>query len=498
MIRLKYLPIAIFGGVLGITGARVAVAQTEPPHAPQVQTPQGQPLQQAVPDQPAPALPPVRTAPANARLVQPPPTRTPRPPRAVVRAAPRLHTPAADKPAMAKRFLNYKGDFWVRYELGSGYWEKGLRNNRQQRDGDVVAYRARLALQTDPIDIGGAKGSATLAPQTAGFLGTGNAPFTVADTLDVRFYEAYFTLQTDVYQLDVGRFMMDYGDAALIGAANWGENGRAFQGLRSRFTLGDQAWLDGFVTLIQEGTPAASDQRAGNGDQYLYGLYADIGSLLTQGMHLDLYALGQTWGAQSSTDEAGATSRTEAATQVTLGARVQQKLGIFDYRVEGGFQTGSKPGEEAVSLSAFNVDAGIGVSPIKGLRLGLGGLIASGDDPETDTNEAWDPLYPTGHKFLGLSDVAGIRSNIQSLNLQIKYALSPSLIFKLDGHTFSRREVTQDAPRAMGSELDLQAIKKLGGKDMLRALYAVFLADAEFWPTDDPVHYVELQYGLTL
>ena len=34
------------------------------------------------------------------------------------------------------------------------------------------------------------------------------------------------------------------------------------------------------------------------------------------------------------------------------------------------------------------------------------GLYASGNDPTTrGKNEGWDELFPTAHKFLGLSDV---------------------------------------------------------------------------------------------
>ena len=274
---------------------------------------------------------------------------------------------------------------------------------------------------------------------------------------------------------------------------------RAFQGMRSRFTLGEKAWLDAFVTLIEEGTPTATDQDVGNGDRYFYGLYADVGPLITKGLTLEPYVLGQTWGADTATDDAGVSSRVDSATQVTLGARVKQKIDLFDYRVEAGFQTGTRPGgAEATDLSAFQADATVGISPAKGFRIGVGGLIASGDDPETDENEAWDQLYPTAHKFLGLSDVVGGRSNISSLYANVKYAVDKSLIFKVDAHTFSRVETADDAPSSLGSELNFHAIKKLGGKGVVRAMYAIFLANSDFWPTDDPVHFLELQYGLKL
>lgn len=487
MIRSKFFGQVALGIALTSAYAATSAAQTGPVTPEPATVPPAPTVPQPVaPQSPTPPAKPPMAGPQGA-----PAFTAPVPP-------PAMGPPPADAPAKPKRFLNYKGDFWSRYELRSGYWEKGLRNNRLHRDGDTIVYRARLGLKTDPVDIGGAKGSATIVPQAAGTFGTGSAPQTIADTFDLRFYEAFFTLQGDAYKFDVGRFMMDYGDAAVIGNLGWNETARAFQGMRSRFSIGEDAWLDAFVTLIQEGTPTATDQNVGNGDRYFYGLYADVGPLLSAGMNLDLYALGQTWGAVTTTDDAGASSRTDSATQVTLGARIKQKIGLFDYRVEGGFQTGSRPAVEAVSLSAFNIDGTVGVSPVKGLRIGVGGLIASGDDPETDSNEAWDQLFPTAHKFLGLSDVAGARSNIQSLYLQLKYAVNKGLIFKADGHTFSRVQVADGAPTSMGSELNLHAIKKLGGKGVLRAMYAVFLADEEFWPTGDPVHFLEIQYGLKL
>jgi hypothetical protein len=42
---------------------------------------------------------------------------------------------------------------------------------------------------------------------------------------------------------------------------------------------------------------------------------------------------------------------------------------------------------------------------VKPFRIGVEGLVASGDDLSTpDRDEGWNELYPTTHKWLGLMD----------------------------------------------------------------------------------------------
>jgi hypothetical protein len=156
------------------------------------------------------------------------------------------------------------------------------------------------------------------------------------------------------------------------------------------------------------------------------------------------------------------------------------------------------------------------------LRVSVEGLYASGDDPSTtDKNEGWDELYPTAHKFLGLTDafvLRGIkRTNVASGVLHITAVPVKNLTIQADGHLFARLEKLSTAPTAQtgmaGAEVDLALAYQLAKGLKARGLYGVFMPDATFYPGAtpapalgannaargaDPVHFleVELRYDL--
>ncbi len=399
--------------------------------------------------------------------------------------------------------LKVTGSFFTRYELREGYEEHAsLTHPRLHREGDTFVYRARLGIETNPLDLGdGQSVLVKFAPQASGTSATQGTPTTIGDYYDLGVYEAYTRLQSKGFALDVGRFMMDYGDAMIIGNLGWNETARAFQGGRARFSGESGYYTDVFVTLISEGSGATG--AAFDGDQYFYGIYTGLGPLIGN-LDLDLYLLGQTWGANDNvviddTTTPPTTASQEAATFATLGARVKQQIDSFDYRVEAGVQFGTAPatGADAVDKFAYHADGGVGISPIPGLRIGVGGLVASGDsDPNDDKNEAWDQLYPTAHKFLGLSDVFGARSNAVSGNADISYKVGPSLILKLQAHALARMEENAAGETYAGSELDSHIIHPIGKAGKLRAMYAIFLPNEDYWGgVSDNVHFLEVQYG---
>jgi hypothetical protein len=130
------------------------------------------------------------------------------------------------------------------------------------------------------------------------------------------------------------------------------------------------------------------------------------------------------------------------------------------------------------------------------LRIALGGLYASGDDPETpDKIEAWDQLYPTAHKWLGSSDIIGGRSNVAGPLIRLSYRTPWNVQFKLDGHMFFRPEETGAAAEDghAANEIDAGVIYSVGKGLKLRTLYALFLPNSDIYLSDDPVHFYELE-----
>ncbi len=444
---------------------------------------------------------------AFAQAPAPPPA--PIAPPAVAAEAP---APAPPPPAAAPGApIKTTGSFMTRYEIREGY--KGLgRSAGRFQEGEATVYRARLGLRTAPIETGGPDVVLQFTPQASGWIGETS---TITD-YDLGLHEGYLRLQGGGKSFDIGRFEMNYGDALVIGNLGWHQTARAFEGMRARVPA-SAGWVDFFFTQVAEGRTLSDP--FGAGDQYFYGVYAGIGPAIAEGLALDLYALGQTApgrGAVSNADNTGISQKVDPATEFTLGARVKNKAGILDYRLEAGLQFGSRPNvpaeivygpmpvvSEAVDSFAYQADGEIGVSPKPGFRASVGGLVASGNDPDTEENEGWNQLYPTAHKFLGLADVFGGRTNVASANATISYAVSPKLILRAQGHAFWKLEAPGDADGFTGTELDTHAVVPLGSGLTLRGMYGLFLANegGAFRPEgsdDSAAHYLEIELSYAL
>ncbi len=436
-------------------------------------------------------------------------------------AAPAVPAPAAEAPPEGPFKLG--ASIWSRYELRDNYQEHGLTHPRLHREGDYVVSRARLTVKTTPVDVGdGVSVSATVAPQAAYTWGenAGAAP-TVSDSPPIQLYEGYASVGSDHYRVDAGRFSMNYGDALVIGDLGWNEAARAFNGARLHLTPSETPfYIDAFGSIIVEGRSVT--QKPVAGDTYFYGVYAGLGPLVAKDYDLDVYALFLTPEKNSKVVVADpmdptstALGRQKSATEATLGARVKGKAAIVDYRAEAGFQFGKKPiaptflvpRPDTKSKTAYQLDGEIGVLPAAGFRVGLEGLVASGDDVNTlDEDEGYDELYPTSHKWLGLMDVMGPRTNVLSGVLHVKYAIEP-VTFLLDGHYFARPKRGADHKHgAVGEEIDFNVAYAIGKGFSLRGLYGVFLPNEDFWTpkspdkgaAGDPLHFFELQFGYEL
>lgn len=443
---------------------------------------------------------------------------------------PPVAPPSSTSPAWSPVFT---GSYFARYELRSNYDAMGVSRGRFL-EGDATFFRLRFGVGTGLFDIGnGLKVGLQFTPQAAGVLGA-LGPNTVADAV-LGLHEGYARVQGALVRLDAGRFELNYGEALVLGNLDWNELGRSFDGLRARLAKDPAgSYLDLFATVIDEGrdpalaTSAPRTLGIGDGDVYFLGAYAGLGPALTKGLELDVYAFLQNYHEQRGlklvpADATSASYRREGANQVTLGARVKQRLGALDYRAEGGLQFGSRQGavpvampaappvtvQRSVDARAFQIDAELGMNMIEDkLRVGVEGIYASGDDPDTQRNEGWDELYPTAHKFLGLADVLhqrGVkRTNVTSGVLHLTVKPTAKLAVQADGHYFARPQKVNGVTGRAGAEVDVGAAYTLAKGLKVRALYALFLPDKDFYPMPsavgpiDPIHYaeVELRYDL--
>ena len=410
--------------------------------------------------------------------------------------------PATNETSVPGWPLKVGASMWARYEVRENYDRLGVSRGRF-REGDFAVYRARLSLKTSPIDLGGGqKVTLQFSPQADGFWG--DQPSTVSNP-NLGVYEAFVRLENDWVRLDVGHFSLNYGDALVIGDLRWHQTARSFDGGRARIFLDDgPTWIDLFVTQLDEGL-FGPDPDFLAGDSFFIGAYASLGSLVSDSMTLEPYVLAQIWTQQDQAENpaTGEAIDRGAAVQTTIGLRALQPIGIVDVRVEAGIQLGRRRVNfsENPEVLAFQVDGEIGIKPAKGFRISLEGLYASGDDPATaDTLEGYDELFPTTHKFLGLADVIGIRTNIASGVLHLKYAGVPDWVFKLDQHIFARPRTTDGQRGYAGTETDINVIYKIAKGMTGRVMYCAFVPGSRHFlvdgsAVDDLLHYVEVQYG---
>lgn len=382
--------------------------------------------------------------------------------------------PAEPAAAPEKPSVVVTGSFFTRYELREGYAELGKTSGRFS-ESDMFRYRARLGLATTPVDIGdGKQVILSFAPQASGFWADKGG--TLSDGA-LGMHTAKMRMKKGDYWVDAGRFEMIYGEHLVIGSVGWHETARTFDGLRAHVPIDCcGAYVDAFFTQVSEDPTLVKP--LGAGDVYFSGIYAGLGPMIGKGMDLDGYVLNKTMPKTAGVD---------LGMELTVGSRFKKKMGNLDVRAEAGVQLGVG----SVDMLAFQADAEVGMKVGPG-RVALGGWYASGDDPTTATNEGWDQLYPTAHKFLGFADIAGGRSNIMGGIARAKFKASPSLVVGADAHLFLRPETAADS--YTGIELDTFALHKMGKGLGLRGGYSLFVPN-ETGPfgTSDVAHYIEVQ-----
>jgi hypothetical protein len=492
---------------LGLLVPALAQAQTpaaEEPAAPPAEAPAEAPPE-ATPEAPAEEAP-AESAPVEEPAPAPAPVAAePEPAPVAAEPEPAPPAPVDEAPAPSLSPLKIGTDVWSRFEYRENYVEAGVSRARFQ-EGDQTVFRTRLTIETAPLKLTEkTTGLVYFAPQASGNWGTQGVGGVGEANLGI--YEGYFKIAGPVLEAKVGRFALNYGDAGVLGNLDWHQAGRSFDGAHFRVKAG-KAKVDLFLTQQAEGYPQTREiNDFMEGDAYLWGAYAELGAAITEGLALDLYGLGKSAAAKREIDPAtGAEiSHTDGATFMTFGARAKQKISIFDYRVEGGVQVGKAPvpTSEAIDKFAYQINGEVGVAPVEQFHIALGGAVASGDDPETlDKDESYDELYPTTHKWLGLMDVIGVRSNILSANLTADAKITKSTMFQIAGHIFQRMEEnglgrTPDATSDYaGTEVNAQLTQKIGEPAHVRGLYGVFLPNGDHYASDEAIYYTEIQAGL--
>jgi hypothetical protein len=266
---------------------------------------------------------------------------------------------------------------------------------------------------------------------------------------------------SDAWYVQAGRQQLAYGDHRVLGTVGWTQVGRAWDALRFGITPSDTFGVDIFAGRYAAGiTEFGRDVSLFDRDAWLTGAYFKLREVTKPVFNeVDIYALYDVRIDDLSDDTPNNRNL------FGLGARAAGQWGIVDGVVEGMYELGSACAtvapdsldcsDQTVDISAWFVDAELGVELYQpaDVRLFAAYSRATGDDPDTETNEAYFQFYPTAHKWLGLMDIIGGRSNIQEIRGGVSFEAGPIGV-RETVHYFTR---LQPESEAVGLEFDTVA-----------------------------------------
>lgn len=241
-------------------------------------------------------------------------------------------------------------------------------------------------------------------------------------------------------QLRVGRQALALGEQRLVGAVEWTQQGRSFDGARLTTPGLGPLKLDLFAMKLQEKSSATYDF-----DGEFLGAYGTLD--LKAGGSLDLYAL-------LTRD-----SREDGTEEHTLGALWKGEAGPLEMRFEGSLQGGEREGAE-VSAWMLGARAGMAVHDRATLTLWYDHL-SGDDDPDDGKVKVFNTLFATNHAFYGAADYfLDIPVHTGGLGLRdaaLKLAVNPVEGTRIgaDLHAFSTAQEGGLSTRSLARELDL-------------------------------------------
>lgn len=334
-------------------------------------------------------------------------------------------------------------------------------NNRTLQSGTeedvVVSHRARIGLTL-------AYGSwlVQFQPQDVRQWGT-EASTLAAIGGNIDFHQAYVQgkfLENQLF-IKVGRQELIYDDQRLIGAVDWAQQGRAFDGGLFRFeSKGIRLTADVFAAYLIEG---------GDKDRGLYGLHAD-------------YSLTEISFSVLSTFEYDSTND---YIRSTSGVRMSgTPMGfIFDIAGYGQFGFFDTAGVQT-DMQAWLFAARVGYEFNAFGKLTVGADVLSGDDDLTDTTvNAFDTLYATNHKWYGHMDyflnipVHTAQLGLIDLTAAYQVAFLDNFVAGLVGHWFATQVQTTAGNQNLGIEVDASIAYKFNKFIKLVGGYSVYIAD---------------------
>ncbi len=309
--------------------------------------------------------------------------------------------------AFANPEFKVVGKARLRYEDTQGYSGTSF-----QRAGFwSVRLRPGFTLNTDSDT------SIYFEPQFAKILGRDYSYTQVVDSSgsvayneNLHMHQGYLKLKlSEEFEFKGGRMAMDYGGAAIIGFADWGVFGRAFDGVLLNYSS-ELVKVD-IAQVKLKSTPNTIDA-----DKELNILYSTW--MLAEALKaFEVYGLYETNRALGANDH-----------RHSIGSRVKAKIDHFDIGAEYAFEKGSSAyftGDQTGNMAFAELGYSFDVAK---LRVGA---------EWNSANESWREWYPTTKSHLGRNDVVG-RRNLTAIALRTKAEVTDKIGMTLDYWNYTR------------------------------------------------------------
>lgn len=308
-------------------------------------------------------------------------------------------------------------------------------------------------------------------------------------------FEAWASLKLGSgWSTKLGRQVISYDDQRIFGGLGWAQQARNHdvgllqykkEGFMFDFGLGFNQDFDDFPGNIQ-GFINTGNAFLGNPGFFTYKTM-QYAYAKQKWKNFGASVLLLNNGFQNFEDPANPTTNSGTGTSnlQTFGTHLTYKSGSFDAAFNGFFQTGERVNELEVD-GAYLLGLDLGYKATKGLKLGIGAEIISGNDADPGATGAFFPLFGTNHKFNGFMDLFYVGNHANSVGLvdlhasaNIKTGPGSNLFVKF--LNFQGEQDTSTGESALGSELDLVYNQKLKEGVNLKIGYSQFFtADGIF------------------
>ena len=250
--------------------------------------------------------------------------------------------------------------------------------------------------------------------------GTNVSVATSGSNLDpeLSFHQAYSRIRiTPHWSILLGRQIFSYGDEVLVGASDWDNPGRSFDGIRSRLEW-NSGWWDVFTSKLWD----SSSQAIPNGDKDFHGTYAE-------------------WRTENNTfalqpylfwlrDHRGTLSDL-----YTFGLHIWKSFPGLEIKAEASGQWGSSSGQQAWAQIKSDTFTQLGA------QVSVDAFWASAE---------FNPLFPSVHQWLGWTDALS-RKNLAGIGLGATFQPLSPIEFTLRGLHFLRTNTETPAYKSDGS-----------------------------------------------